>query len=402
MRDVLVIAYYFPPLGMGGVQRTLKFCKYLPRFGWNPIVLTVKDIAYFAHDFTPLSEVPTETYRTESLDPLRLARFFRRRSLLDSGKRWSNLLSWFLLPDSKSPWLPFLMNRAKALMREREISLIFATFPPATSLVAGTLLKKDCGKPFVMDLRDPLGYGLSKPTFLHSSLLSLLTRKTVETADGIVTAYPAAELEGAAQKVTVIPNGFDPEDFSEPAQIDDRFLIVHTGTLTRKRNGLPFLRTLRELVESRRVDRSVVRVRLVGWTDPVYADAIESEGLADMVETISYASHGESVAHLMSSSLLWLPAGAGEIPGKAYEYLGSGKPILATAPEGDCAELIRKTDSGIVRRPDDQDGIGAAIVHYYTLWRNGELPLRRERRMEMYNRMDQTKVLTDLFDSVVR
>jgi glycosyltransferase involved in cell wall biosynthesis len=402
MRDVLVIAYYFPPLGMGGVQRTFKFCKYLPRFGWNPIVLTVKDIAYFAHDFTPLREVPTEIYRTESLDPLRLALFFRRQSIRDSGKRWSSLLSWFLIPDSKSPWLPFLINGAKALMREREISLIFATFPPATSLVAGTLLKKHCGRPFVMDLRDPLRYGLSQPTFLHSSLIGLLTRKLVEAADGIVTAYPPAELEGAAEKVTVIPNGFDPEDFSERDKMDDRFLIVHTGTLTRKRNGLPFLRTLRELVESGRIDRSRVRVKLVGWIDPVYADAIESEGLADMVETIAYASHGESVAYLMSSSLLWLPAGAGEIPGKAYEYLGSGKPILATAPEGDCAELIRTTGSGIVSRPDDQDGIGAAIVHYYTLWRNGDLPRGRQRRMEMYNRIDQTRVLTRLFDSVVR
>jgi glycosyltransferase involved in cell wall biosynthesis len=263
-------------------------------------------------------------------------------------------------------------------------------------------LKRYYGKPFVMDLRDPLEYSLSKPTFFHSSFLGLLMTKTVESADAIVTAYPPAGLDGVAQKVTVVPNGFDPEDFSQPGQTHNRFLIVHTGTLTRKRNGLPFLRTLGELVNSGRVDRSMVRLRLVGWIDPVYGDTIKREGLADMVETIAYASHEESVGHLMCSSLLWLPAGAGEIPGKAYEYLGSGKPILATAPEGDCTELIRSTDSGVVSRPDDEKEIGAAIVHYYKLWRKGELPPRRERRLEMYNRIDQTKILTDLFDSVVR
>lgn len=402
MRNVLVIAYYFPPLGMGGVQRTFKFCKYLSRFGWHPIVVTVKDIAYPAYDSTLLDEARFQVYRTESLDPLRLAWILGRRTFENSGRKWSNFLSWFMIPDNKSPWLPFMVTAAKALLRQQEISLIFATFPPTTSLVAGCFLKKICSKPLVVDLRDPLGYGLFPPTFLHSSVLEFLNRKIVEVADMIITVYPHSELSGIEHKVTVMPNGFDPEDFVESATPPNEFLIVHTGTLTKKRNGLPFLKSVKKLVESRRIDRQVVKVRLVGWVDPFYTLMIEKEGLSDIVELLPYASHTESVEHLMSSSLLWLPVGKGEIPGKVYEYLGSKKPIIATAPEGDCAELIRTTHSGTAVDPNDLSGISEALVDYYRLFLEGKLRLEGHEALQKFNRINQTRILANLFDEIAR
>lgn len=402
MRNVLVIAYYFPPLGMGGVQRIFKFCKYFPKFGWNPIVITVKNIAYFAYDPTLLKELSVEVYRTESLDFLRLGRIFGTRNFENSRRKWRNLLSWFFIPDNKSLWLPFLLRAAKALIEEREIPLIFTTSPPATSLIAGYLLKKICNKPLIIDLRDPIGYGLSPPTSLHSSVLELLNKKIIELADRIITVYPHSGLKEMDYKVTVIPNGFDPEDFAEAKGSDNRFLIIHTGTLTRKRNGLPFLRSIKELIESHHIDKRIVRVRLVGWVDPFYTLIIEKEGLSDVVELLPYATHKESVGYLAGSSLLWLPVCEGEIPGKVYEYLGSRKSIVATAPEGDCAELIRTTRAGVVIDPNDTPGIKRAIINYYKLFLEGKLRLKENKKIGKFNRINQARILTNLFDQITK
>jgi len=402
MKNALVIAYYFPPLGMGGVQRTFKFCKYLPQFGWHPIVITVKDIAYPEYDPTPLDESPTEVLRTESLDPLRLARFFGSPSFENSRRRWSTLLSWFLIPDSKLLWLPFVLSAARSLLRAREISLIFATSPPLTSLIAGWLLKKASRKPLVIDLRDPLGYGLLPPTFLHSRAIRFLTRKVVDAADRIIAVYPQHQVRSVERKVTVIPNGFDPEDFVVSEIQANKFLIVHTGTLTKKRNGLPLLMSVKKFVQSRQVDKNVVKVKLVGWVDPSYAQTIKKEGLSEVVELFPYVSHKESVQHLMSSSLLWLPVGEEEIPGKVYEYLGSRRPIIATAPEGDCAALIRMTRSGVVIDPANTSGIVKALIAHYRLFVDGKSGLREHRDLGRFNRMVQTKTLASLFDEVAQ
>jgi len=343
MKDVLVIAYYFPPLGMGGVQRIFKFCKYLPRFGWNPLVVTVKDVTYFSHDPTLLQEATLQIYRTESLDPLRMSHILGVRVLEPSKRTWNRVSSLFLIPDNKVLWLPFLIRIARALQRERQISVLFASSPPHTSLLAGYFLKRLSSVPLVVDLRDPLGYGLYPLTPLHSSILQVLNRKIVEAADRIITAYPLPGFDELRHRPFLIPNGFDPEDFRAPSRPGDRFLIVHTGTLTRKRNGDHFFRALKEFAQLTKVDHQTFRVRLVGWTDPEYLDMIEERGLSQMMELFPYVSHRESVQHLMNASLLWLPAGEGEIPGKVYEYLGSGKHIIATVPKGDCARLIERT-----------------------------------------------------------
>lgn len=400
MKNVLVIAYYFPPLGMGGVQRTLKFCKYLPKFGWNPIVVTVKDTAYFSHDPTLLNEVEIDVYRTESLDPLRVGWIFRVRGFESSRRRWSSLLSWFLIPDNKSLWLPFVLRTGRAILKEREISLIFASFPPTTGLIAGCFLKKISNKPLVIDLRDPLGYGSFPPTPLHSWIIEFLNHKIARLADRIILAYPHSEFRWMENKVSVIPNGFDPEDFIESTEKNNRFLIVHTGTLTRRRNALPFLKALKELIESSEIDKNVVKVNLVGWVDPFYTSMIEKEGLSDIVELHPYLSHKESVKCLMRSSLLWLPAGEGEIPGKVYEYLGSKKPIIATLPEGDCAELIRSTNSGVVVEPYDIQGIKRTILNYYGLFLRGGLELKNYEAIERFNKIDQTRALASLFNEI--
>ncbi len=400
MRNVLVIAYYFPPLGMGGVQRTLKFCKYLPEFGWNPIVVTVKDVAYYAHDSTLPEGIPVEIYRTESLDPLRLRWILGKRNMENSTKKWRNLLSWFLIPDNKSPWLPFMFRTAKALIQDREISLIFCTSPPVTSLVAGYLLKKHSNRPLVIDLRDPFDYGLFPPTTLHSAVIELLKKKITALTDGIITAHPFSQSRMIGNRITVIPNGFDPSDFAELPKPQNKFLIVHTGTLTKKRNALPFLRSLKELIESSQISTNVVRVRLVGWVDPYYAATMEEEGLSEIVELLPYTSHKESVNHLMSSSVLWLPAAKGEIPGKIYEYIGSNKPIIATAPEGDCAELIRTTRSGVVIDPSDRINIKKAIVDHYRLFLQDKLESQLHRGIDRYSRINQTRTLASIFDEI--
>jgi glycosyltransferase involved in cell wall biosynthesis len=146
----------------------------------------------------------------------------------------------------------------------------------------------------------------------------------------------------------------------------------------------------------------MVEVKLIGWVDPVYARAIEMEGLSDVVELLPYVPHKESVRYLTSSSLLWLPAGEEEIPGKVYEYLGSKKPIIATAPEGSCARLIRRTRSGVVIDPTNTSEIVKALSAHYRLFVKGRPGLGEDKDLRRFNRVNQTEILASLFDEVTQ
>ncbi|KPL02135.1 MAG: hypothetical protein AMJ73_09210, partial [candidate division Zixibacteria bacterium SM1_73] len=202
-RKVLLITYYFPPMGMGGVQRTSKFAKYLPGFGWTPFVLTVKDVHYWAEDPSLLEELPPEVkvIRTGSFDPLRISfklkslfkkRKQRNKYVKESTAQRSKLSSWLFFPDSKIGWVPFALLSGLNLIRKERIDLIFTTSPPPSLHLVGYLLKLLTGKPWVVDFRDPwTGYKFEIfPTRLHLFLKNQLVRLIIKNADRIISANP--------------------------------------------------------------------------------------------------------------------------------------------------------------------------------------------------------------------
>ncbi len=184
---------------MGGTQRTAKFVKYLPDFGWEPIVLTVKDVAYFAKDESLLQDVmKAKVIRTGSLDPQRMLSIFRRRKAAVNSEtrepgvqRWealSRLIAWFLVPDAKILWIPFVISRALFAIKQGNINCLLTTGPPHSVHLAGIILKKLTHLPLVLDFRDGWSKGnfQNEPTKLHRRLNRYLEKSVLEKADGVV------------------------------------------------------------------------------------------------------------------------------------------------------------------------------------------------------------------------
>ena len=193
-RNVLVIAYYFPPMGLSGVQRTLKFVKYLPQFGWQPTVLTVTPTGYFAQDYTLLEEIRAlhiDIERVGSLDPNRL---FRKKGVVKMpSERWRKILTYlsdmFFIPDNKIGWKRKALNAAEALFEKKQFEIIFATAPPFTDFLIGEELSKKFKKPLVVDYRDPWHEYPFKyyPTPLHKWRNYVLEKRVVHAASRIIT-----------------------------------------------------------------------------------------------------------------------------------------------------------------------------------------------------------------------
>ncbi|MCH7761824.1 glycosyltransferase family 4 protein [candidate division TA06 bacterium] len=427
MRKVLVIAYYFPPMGMGGVQRTLKFCKYLPTFGWKPIVLTIEETGYFAHDPSLLEEVKGKAKIYRTVDPLsHLARTPNHETRNSRfGRSTSRLLSsWFLFPDSKIGWLPFAFLKGLKIIQKEGIDLLFASAPPYTALLTGWLLKRRTGLPLILDFRDPWteSFFLHPPTPFHRRLHEELERSVLQVADQIISVNdPLGELldkkltSKGKGKVTVIPHGYDSEDFKKiqhPASSiqHSAFSIVHVGTLNKWARPDPLLQAVKGLLEEKKLKRSDLEVHFVGFASNRDLKISQEIGLEDIVKFTPYLPHTKSLRTLLDADLLWLTirgesdrGGQLRSTGKLYEYLGSRRPIIASVPlKGAAAKTIRETGAGVVVDPDDIEGLKKFLYDYYLKKKNGDLRETPVEKVEIYERKKLTEKLSQVFEVAMK
>jgi len=265
IRQVLIIAYYFPPMGLGGVQRTLKFAKYLPKYGWRPTVLTVGPTGYFAFDESLLKEVDEagiEVVRTSSLDPNRM--FRKKGAVKMPSERIRKILQFFgdmlFVPDTKIGWRRKAVKAASEILKTRKIDAIVATAPPQTDFLIGLALKRKFKIPLVLEYRDAwLEYPFKYfPTPLHRWWHKRLERKMVRGCDRIVVTHRRVK-ENLVKRypflthhdITIISQGFDGEDFEMPVveQPEPRrkLRIVHAGTFYAGRNPEPLFRALHNI-----------------------------------------------------------------------------------------------------------------------------------------------------------
>ncbi|HDQ45807.1 MAG TPA: glycosyltransferase [bacterium] len=431
MKRVLVVAYYFPPMGMGGVQRALKFARYLPEFGWEPVVLTVRETAYYAHDPTLLDEIPdVRILRTESLDPLRVFRGIRpgRQNvpvLRDRGaSRFvrfisslnEKLIPWLLVPDSKLLWLPFALRAARRLCRTERIDAVFTTSPPHSAHLIGHRLRSRCNIPWIADFRDDWTAESCErlPTPLHRAVDERLARTVLRNADRILAVSPRiarslSERRGApGGTVTTLYNGFDANDFATvPDPSRKKFTIAYAGTLNALCDPEPFFAGVRELFDHHPRLRSRIQIRLAGSAYGIDLGSLLGRyGLEETVHETGYVTHRESVRFLMQADLLLLilspGSGGGMVTGKIFEYLASGKPVLAVVPESEAGRLIRKHRAGRVVHPGDTRGIAEGVLFYYRLWESGRtVPPGIDRsELKSYERREQTRILAGMLDEV--
>ncbi len=385
MRGILIIAYYYPPMGGVGVLRTLKFTKYLPQFGFAPFILTVRNRSFGALDASLLPEVPpgTSVVETFSLEH----RFLRAPRLLGVDPKW------FFIPDAQVGWLPFAVRTGEAIIRQHRINVIFATGPPFTSLLAGYVLKRRTGRPLVVDYRDPWTQNVftQYPTQFHRKIEERLERAVLGSADRVITTTDemtrglASKYTFVRNKCETIPNGFDAADFLglTRSAASDRFTIAYTGTLYGLRTAEHFLAALRNVVANNHKVREKIRVVFAGLKGRDVLKLVHKLGLEDIVRITGFVPHRESLQIMVNADVLLLVmsqrevvgngVGSMMIPGKTFEYLAARRPILALAPDGDASALISKTGSGIVVPPDDREAIARSILDLFTKWQMGTL-----------------------------
>jgi glycosyltransferase involved in cell wall biosynthesis len=427
MRNLLFLSYYFPPMGMGGVQRAVKFVKYLPGFGWNPIVLTVKDVRYHGYDPSLERDIRrARVIRTESLDPLRLAFRVRGPGRAVSGGTSSSagafnrsILPWVFVPDSKIGWIPFAYHEGIRAAGKNRIQAVFTTSPPHSSHLAGLRLKRRLGIPWVADFRD--GWVRESfdrvPTPLHRMANECMLRLVLKSADRItgVSSRVLEDMRSLCRRPEADfiwnPNGFDPEDFlnfrHEPS---DHFRITYSGTVNSVHPPDGFLSGAREAIRREPALRKALEIRFVGSASDVDLNGmIRSYGLDGIVKQTGYVQHAESLKHLSSSDalLLVLPAdsGSGVIPGKLYEYLASGLQILGVLPDGEAAEIVERSGRGRVVRPDNAEGIASALIGMFHAWKKGRGRTsglyRRDPWTEQFSRKKQAERLAGILDEIV-
>ncbi len=387
-RKVLFLAYYFPPLGMGGVQRAAKLVKYLPQFGWEPMVVTVKEIAYFAKDTALAQEVEeARVYRSGSLDPQRLAALLRRAagpaqvktSSSGLGRLWKTyeaLSKWLFVPDAKILWAPFALVRGAKLAAKERVRVVVTTSPPTSAHLVGLLLRSGLRCRWVADFRDQWtgGHLDLSPTVVHRALQRMLEKLVLKRADAVVCVSRALgaslSLKSSRRglRLAVIPNGYDEEDFRHgPAPRWQRGRIVYCGSLSRLADPSNFLRACALLLAQRPQLRRQLRLVFVGSEIGHDFRSLAAElGLGELVEFTGYVAHRQAIQLLQSAEVLLLlltgTTSRDVVPGKIFEYLRAGRPILAIIPPGETAELLHRYAPGAAIVENTVEAIARAIV----------------------------------------
>jgi glycosyltransferase involved in cell wall biosynthesis len=385
MQKVLIVTYYWPPGSGAGVQRWLKFSKYLPQYGWEPVILTVEPdfAAYPAIDYSLNSEVPENltVIKTKARDYFR---FYKKdkSEIPSSGfaagkeKGLKSVLTRFVrgnffIPDPRKGWNKYAFTKACEIIESQKVNHLITTSPPhSTQLIGLKLKKKYPGIRWIADLRDPWTniyyYNEFFPTRISRIIDSSYEKNVLESADRIIAIGKSlresfcSKIQGLEEKTEVITNGYDSEDFSGLiATLPAIFTISYIGTLSDKYpvNGL--LAALRELKK----DRTDFRLRFTGYVSSLQEKLIKSYLNGSLTEFLPYADHSSAIKSMLNTSILLLVipdhhSSKSIITGKLFEYLASGKPVLCLGPiDGDAADIIEECGHGKTFNYSDTAGI---------------------------------------------
>jgi len=431
MNRVLFVTYYFPPSGGPGVQRSLKFAKYLPAFGWEPTVLTVhpKSASYPNLDMKMLEEIPPglSVERTGAWDPYALyARLLGRKKEETIGvafiggehESWKQRLAkWvranLFLPDARVGWVPFAIRRGMELLQRERFDVILTSGPPQSVHLIGRALARRSGLPWCADFRDPwtdISYYRELPlTPLARQIDAALERSVLREADRVIAVSPSLRRMLARKTqtpISVIMNGFDEADFKgDEVRKQEKFVISHVGNLAASQNPDALWKALRQMREQGLIPD--LRLLMVGNVDAAVRKEIAGHGLEDILEYVPYVPHDEAVAYMRGASLLLLcinqvPDAACIMTGKLFEYLASGRPVLGIGPpEGDAAAVLDETGAGTMFAHHDVESVGAYVLRHYEAWASGH-PFEgadRESRAP-FSRKEQAKQLAALLSEV--
>ena len=437
MKKVLVVTYYWPPAGGPGVQRILKFVRYLPEYGWQPIVLTAKDGDYVARDESLVADIPedlivqkisgiefydiyrkiTGRKKDETIPVAALVRDDNDTAMERFGK-WVRIN--LTVPDARVAWIRPLSVAIREMIKTHQVDAILSTSPPHSMQVATWLARRKIKIPWLADLRDPwtefVFYENARRNRLATKLDQYFEKKCFNNADALTTVgkdmaerfrevYPAIDCE-------VIYNGFDPEDMavipSDPAH--NKFRIGHVGNLTTMHNPEMFWRVLGDLCRENQGFKKDLQLHFTGKVDPGAVQFMKQYGLEDKALYKGYVPHRVSVEMMKANSaLLFVVPGLidniGVVPGKLFEYLASGTPLIAIGPPGgDSAEIIASVDGGGMAEQTDGEGIKRRILSLYEAWQSGTLSqlAPNPEKTSRFDRRVQTGQLANILDRITQ
>ena len=390
MQKVLIVTYYWPPGSGAGVQRWLKFSKYLPQYGWEPFILTVDPqyAAYPSIDSTLEKEIPVnvKVFRTKATDWFRI--YSKNKSKIPTAgfannydNSFKGILFRFLrgnlfIPDPRKGWNRFALRKALEIIEKEGITCIVTTSPPHSTQLIGLKLKRRYpGIRWIADLRDPWTdiyyYKKFYPAFFPRMIDSAYEKNVLSSADRIITVGKslkelfASKIAGIEEKIEVISNGYDEDDFKALHSSNPKvFTISYIGTLSGVYPVTGFLKALNILTEN----GIGYRLRFTGIVSPEQKEMICTAAGNANIEFIPFSGHSIAVANMLDTSalLLVIPdhASSGSIiTGKLFEYLASGKPIICIGPvDGDAAGILEETGHGRTFSYDDSVGIAEYLT----------------------------------------
>lgn len=411
-RRVLMITYDFPPPPSMAGETCAQIARYLPFHGWDPVVLSARQPRTGVCEVPPDGPLPRAVIRAGALPhPISIYQRLVARSRPSTGpgadgtssprtsgdlRRW--ILSMLQIPDAYSGWIPPAVIAGLRAIREHQVDQLFSASPHSTGHLVGLALARLSGLPWTAQFQDPWTYPRAqwqeaKPlSALSARLETALERMVVRRADVVACVTERHRMwlrhvhpDVRDEKLVTIPNGFDGAEWERVDEelrrlgprSRDRFLITYAGNLYHRRSPFPLFRALGSLFDSGDVTREQVQVHLLGHCDVANGTSVTAMaaacGLAGSVTITGPRGRMETLRRVARSDLLLLLAEGltQQIPGKTYEYLRTGRPILALTSEGATADLLRRTGGAWVVDPDDQAGVTVAVLDAYRLWRTG-------------------------------
>ena len=424
MHKVLIISYYWPPSGGPGVQRWLKFVKYLPEFEIHPVIYIPKNPRYPITDSSLNQEIPENItiYKNKIFEPYFYAGFLSKKKtkqissgvISDENPSFiEKVLLWIrgnmFIPDARKYWIKPSVRFLTGIIKKEGIDTIITTGPPHSLHLIGLELKKNLDIKWLADFRDPwtsIGYHtklrLTKASQRKHRQLEkevangcdklLVTSNTTKAEFELITTNP----------VHVITNGYDiPESELPFSALDKKFTLSHIGSLLTGRNPENLWKVLSEIISENETFRKVFQLNLIGVVGQDVLNCINDNGLEFYTRIIEYVTHEEAVNYQRRSQLLLLaeidsPQTRGIIPGKLFEYLAAKRPILAIGPEQwEGGEIVKSTNSGIVCNYNSVADLKAVILKWFHLYQQGNLMVSSVNIKE-YNRRTLTAKLAEL------
>lgn len=432
MKKVLIITYYWPPSGGAGVQRWLKFVKYLRDFGWEPVIYTPSNPDFSVIDETLKRDIPAglEIIKIPIWEPYEFYKKItgnksvpKTSSKIVKDKKSSSgfveqLSVWIrgnlFIPDARKFWIKPSVQYLIKYLQNNQIDAIISTGPPHSMHLIAMEIKERLNIPWVADFRDPWTdidyYKEMRISSFADQKHKKLELKTITSCNAMVVV--SREMKENYEKmggknIHLITNGFDPEDMGDKSSIiDTKFSISHIGTLPPAFNMQGLWKVLSEISETLPGFRNNLEIKLIGNVDDSVINDLSIAGLENQLILPGYVSHDQAALLMKKSAVLLLiinsnsPNSKGILTGKFFEYLASGRPILAIGPtEGDLASLLRESEAGTISLYDDLEQIKKTVLELYDRFIHNKL-VNSEKRMDKFTRKSLTAQLVNVLNDI--